>query len=59
MRWALATTVLIGCTDDSIEIRACNDTGFDVTELRYGGQSVDMLANGACSPYEVVERSGS
>ncbi len=52
-------TLLIGCTDDSIEIRACNDTGFDVTELVYAGQTVDMLANGACSPYEVVDRSGS
>ncbi len=59
MRLALAMILLIGCAEDSGETRACNDTGFDVTDLEDGSQRVGMLANGACSPYVVEEISGS
>lgn len=60
MRLALLMTLVVGCTvDHHVEVRACNDTGFDVMNLEFRGETFDVLANDACTPYEGTDRAGS
>jgi hypothetical protein len=49
MRFAFVLLGLVGC---GVEARVCNDTGKDMTQLRWGNTEETPLRAGSCTGYQ-------